>query len=203
MNFLIPIYQLSTHNRPKLLLIIYNRLHLELNQFKPPICRHLLSFPPHPTPPHIPLTFNVRQSESRRLSMGFLLPLTFTQGELNWILNICTSIISQAASFLFLGRGKKTRSAAGKNENKSKRGKNQSGWNCIAPADPLLPSPAAILFFLATRIVDSMSKIWQTQQEAKRKTKNGTKTQQLREFSQGFSLTNLWQVHKSKQATTN
>lgn len=107
MNFLIPIYQLSTHNRPKLLLIIYNRLHLELNQFKPPICRHLLSFPPHPTPPHIPLTFNVRQSESRRLSMGFLLPLTFTQGELNWILNICTSIISQAASFFFWGVGKK------------------------------------------------------------------------------------------------
>lgn len=107
MNFLIPIYQLSTHNRPKLLLIIYNRLHLELNQFKPPICRHLLSFTPNPTPPHIPLTFNVRQSESRRLSMGFLLPLTFTQGELNWILNICTSIISQAASFFFWGVGKK------------------------------------------------------------------------------------------------
>jgi len=107
MNFLMPIYQLSTHNRPKLLLIIYNRLHLELNQFKPPICRHLLSFPHHPTPPHIPLTFNVRQSESRRLSIGFLCPSLSLKVNSIEFSTFAHQLFHKQPVFFFWGVGKK------------------------------------------------------------------------------------------------
>lgn len=107
MNFLIPIYQLSTHNRPKLLLIIYNRLHLELNQFKPPICRHLLSFTPNPTPPHIPLTFNVRQSESRRLSIGFLCPSLSLKVNSIEFSTFAHQLFHKQPVFFFWGVGKK------------------------------------------------------------------------------------------------